>query len=352
MLRDTSTLLASAVALALLSLPLAPVAVAEDKNPGLFGVDLDVNLPWFRAEADGAVFERPRYASEGALYVRQDDGRWRVYRGADYDTIVRENEDLRTNASLTALGQSVKTTFKADVAEPSPGWHAVAGTPDFRYRVTNWDGPARIYMTTDGREYVYMGKDFDAIVEANPDIKKNPRYDVLRDEVATLRTMKLAPKPLLDTRSYVVFNLADDGLLVRTWVFKNGKWERSDFQGADIAVIRKAHPEADRILGAWVPGPEGETASAIGAQFANSTYMVGSHAVPCVKVSAVAENSVAARIGLKAGDKITTINGKVVHTAIAAARMLAKSETLSELQVMRDGASHTLRMPKTASLSK
>ena len=84
-----------------------PAAAEEGDASSLFGFDLGIDTPIVRFGTNAALFERPRYGGESRLFVRDDQNRWRVYRGPGYTEIVEKNPALRTNAGVQVLGQRI-----------------------------------------------------------------------------------------------------------------------------------------------------------------------------------------------------------------------------------------------------
>jgi hypothetical protein len=320
----------------------AAPAAADDGT--IFDLDLGADLPWFRVGTSGAIYEAPRYGGDGRLYVSEDDG-WRVYRGSNYDVIVRDNPELGSNASLEVLGQKVGTGFGIDVDGPRApslrgGLHTRIGAPNITYERSNWDNRARVYVARNGHEYVYTGSDFDAIVQAYPHLKTHAGYTTLSKRVKTIEWQTNA-SPSGNTQVELIHD--GDGYTLESWTWQGDDgWVRKTWTASTYAELQ-ADTEARAVLNSMNAKTSVETtAKAGGAVLANTTH----DGRACVLVQDVMgdERSIARRLTLQKGDIITAINGQKPETAQVAAKALAEANSKTNVKVRRGDQTLTLRV--------
>jgi len=324
-----------------------PVFAEENDRPSLFGIDFGIDTPIFRVGTDVALFERPRYGGDARLIVRDDGRRWRVYRGPGYTEIVKRHPALRTHAGVQVLGQRVGADVKIGTVESSrivPGATTYVQVPRFTYVVDGNDSLARLYVQEGDAEYVYVGSDLNAIVTTHPQIRKV-------DGFTTLETRVAAVQPVYFTRAEITSNATPyqveywympDQVVIRTWSYQDGAWKPAEYRGATLAEARASLQAADATLASQLDLRVEETRDIGGAMICMRPHADGDSVVHRIKVHTVKENSPAARLGLRSGDFLVSIDGKMVADLDAASK--AWTEQPQEVTVLRGSERVTLKL--------
>lgn len=261
-------------ALWLVIAPLAlPVLLAEEPpangRPGAEGGrDLSTggsDLVFARFRGNALEFEQPRFGGEARLFVRQDtsgtavpaggptapaptpagtapaSGGWRVYRGTDLETILRNNPSLANHPELAAL--------RARVAFPSGVRVRVENQHGMAYELDPETRQARLFARgTDGVETVWSGADLHAIVRANPELARRAGFPELQTRVraATAAENTLRFQPGTAGMATVVFQ--NDGVNLTRLDWLDQGWQRRSFEGKSLQEILQRESELGRTM--------------------------------------------------------------------------------------------------------
>lgn len=326
-----------------------PAPVSADDEPSLFGIELGLDLPWIRHRESNVIYESPRYEGDARLYVRDDRGRWRVYRGTTYQRIVNDNPDLGLRGSLEVLGQKIRGALGLGGGRERPasfraGLQMRFMVPGMTYEATNFDDRARLYVVEDGHEYVYTGTDLDAIVTAHPELRQHASYAVLSTRIND-SGWRWRNEPLRDGHQHLDIKVTPEGYRVCIWSYGNGLWTRSVYEGESLKAISQTYPEVNELLDAWTDEPstdvDGAKVSAQGAVLVQAKR----HGGPMVLVETVEQGSVAAKLGLQKGDFVLAVNDTPTEApAEAAAEMNKYDGKLLRLKIERSDKSLVLSL--------
>lgn len=352
----------------------APDPAQTTERDMLFGGSLGLDLPWMRVGTDGAVYEAPRYGGDARLFVREKsdrDDRWRVYRGADFQGIVKSSPELGANASIELLGTRIGGKAglqRAGTKPPRAGLQTYVRAPGMTYEKSSFDAKARLYVREGEREYVYVGNDIDAIVRHNPALTKNKAYDALRADIEALqRDWRTQPTQPVSTHLEVW--KADDGYTVKTWTHAEGRWTSNTYQGTSLETIVRENPAAASHVRMWsdaawasTPQADSDTASPVdetspdasrdSIEFAGLELVTQPHEDgTCVVVREAGDGVWSSELGLESGDRIVRVDYHPVSTLEdAKARLLKLSEKRSGVVcVQRDGKDMCLSLGEKAS---
>jgi hypothetical protein len=325
----------------------SPALAEENDAPSLFGIDLGIDTPIFRVGTDVALFERPRYGGDSRLIVRDDGRRWRVYRGPGYTEIVKKHPALRTHAGLEVLGQRVGADVKVGSVESRrivPGATTYVQVPRFTYVVDGNDSLARLYVQEGDAEYVYVGSDLNTIVTTHPQVRKVDGFATLEKRVAVVQPVhftRVEASP--NAVPYQVeYWYMPDQVVIRTWQYQDGSWSSAEYRGATLAEARASLQAADATLASQLELRAEETREIGGAVICMRPHSDGDSVIHRIRIRSVAENSAAARLGMRAGDFLVSIDGKMVADLDSASK--AWTEQPREVTVLRGSERVTLKL--------
>lgn len=235
------------------------LASAEDDD-SLFGIDLGIDTPLFRIGTDAALFERPRYGGDSRLFVRDpdQDGRYYVYRGPTYQQIVETHPDLGAHAGIEVLGQRIGADVgvgsEAEVKTLRTSGAMYVQTPSMTYEHPANATKARLYVKEDGREYVYVGRNFNTILERYPAVRENESFALLKNRVAAARPVRLEipedadPRPVYQVEYWYM----PEDVVIRTWKWSDGSWQKAEYRGADLSSAYESLRVKDPTLGDFI----------------------------------------------------------------------------------------------------
>lgn len=325
------------------------------------------NAAWLRYEGARLRYEQPRFGGGATLLVREEvpgvpdlgpevasAAPWRVYRGRDLEAIAGANADLTSVAGMDALRNFV--TADAQATESRPPLTSTVRTSvtasGLIYEPATTAAARILVLDPQGRETLYTGRDFAAILLAHPVIGQADGFPDFRTRSEEIDG---AP-PLLvrsDRAAILIVRYTASGVTIASHQRLDGAWVSSTYAGRTLAEIKAGEPGLRALLLApsddpfevkshreWNVQAFGVT---LGTPTVDETAGRNPDDRPLV-VLGVRVGSPAAHLGLKIDDVILEIDGRSAHDVESVRRQLGgwREPAIMKMLVVRRGVRVTL----------